>query len=253
MRKSLLISLLLIGILLWIESHLFAQTLEVPLATGEWAPYTSEKMEGYGFFTEIVSATFKEMKHKPKYSFLPWRRGVKLIKIGKVFATFPYIVTKERQKSFDFSEKVAFTTGRFFYYTKKLPQGVPYETLSDLKPYEIVGGIGYWYETPFKEAKLKTHWSPTDKEMIKMLYKKRVDLASIDELVGWQVIRQLYPQEIQFFKTLRKPLNQSSLHLMISRKYPGAPALVKQFNAALKRIHQKGIYQKILIKYGVQE
>ncbi len=27
----------------------------LPLATGEWSPYTSEALEGYGFITEIIT------------------------------------------------------------------------------------------------------------------------------------------------------------------------------------------------------
>jgi len=44
---------------------------EVVLATGEWPPYTSEHMKGYGIFTEIVAAVFSEMGVKPVYHFNP--------------------------------------------------------------------------------------------------------------------------------------------------------------------------------------
>ena len=44
---------------------------DVTLITGEWTPYTSEKLENYGFFTEIVSEVCKEMGVVPKYEFYP--------------------------------------------------------------------------------------------------------------------------------------------------------------------------------------
>jgi len=83
-----------------ISAHASADT--VTLVTGEWVPYTSEKMEGYGFITEIVSEVFKEMGAEAEYKFYPWRRCYHLVKSGKVWGAFPYSHTEERQRRFCF-------------------------------------------------------------------------------------------------------------------------------------------------------
>lgn len=253
MEKLFLVCIFLVVLLSCVGDDVFAEEQEILLATGEWAPYTSKTMEGYGIFTEIVSAAFKEMGLRPKYVFAPWKRSELMVENGEVFAAFPFVISDERQKDFDFSERVAFSTGRFFYCTKRFVQEVPYEMLNDLQQYFIGGVLGYWYEPLFKKAQLETHFVSSEKQLIMMLYSKRVDFAPLDELVGWQLIRQYYPQDTHLFKTLTKPLNLSSLHLLVSRKYPNAATLTKQFNAALERIHQKGIYQKIFSKHGVPE
>lgn len=250
MKTHVSIILLLIGILFLGSNKAFAQPQEITLATGEWPPYTSESLEGYGVFTEIVSAVFKEMGLKPVYKFLPWKRAEKMVETGEVFAAFPYVVTDKRQESYEFSKRVALSTGRFFYCTKRFPQEVPYGSLSDLKPYKVGGVRGYWYESLFNKALLETDFVDSEKQIIKMLYMQRVDLVALDELVGWHLIRQLYSQDVQLFKTLDKPLNQSGLHLLVSRTYQDAPALTKQFDAALELIRQKGIYHNILRRYG---
>ncbi len=190
MQKHIWIFLLLLVFSFSGSSISIAQLREITLVTGEWSPYTSESIEGRGVFTEIVSAAFKEMGLKPVYIFLPWKRAEKMVQMGEVFAAFPYIMTDTREEMFDFSERVAFSTGRFFYCTKHFSQEIPYKTLSDLKPYKVGGVRGYWYETLFNKALLDTSYVNTEKQIIAMLYMNRVDLAPLDEWVGWHLIRK---------------------------------------------------------------
>lgn len=226
--------------------------LEISLATGEWAPYTSEKMEGQGAFTEIVSAVFKEMGQPVKYLFYPWKRAEAETKSGNVFAAFPYITTDERQKDYDFSDPVMISTGKFFYMPKHQKTEISFTKLEDLQAYNVGGVLGYWYEDPFKQAGLKVDYVSSDEQNIQKLYLGRVDLAAGEELVGWALIKQLYPNEMGQFATLQKSINEDPLRLMISRKYPGASALTLKFNIALKAIADKGIIKQILEKYGVK-
>jgi polar amino acid transport system substrate-binding protein len=226
--------------------------IQILLATGEWKPYTSEKMEGLGAFTEIVSAAFEEMGQKPRYVFYPWKRAESETKDGKVFATFPYIMTDERKKDFDFSDPVMISTGKFFYLPERHKSEIVYNQLEDLQAYRVGGTLGYWYETPFKQAGLQVDYTSSDEQNIQKLYLDRVDLIASEELVGWAIIRALYPQEVNRFATVKKPLNEDPLRLMISKQYPGAAELTQRFNAALKAIYAKGIAQKILEKYGLK-
>ena len=85
------------------------------------------------------------------------------------------------------------------------------------------------------------------------LYLGRVDLAASEELVGWALIKKLYPQEVDQFATVDKPLNEDPLRLLVSRTYPSSAELIQKFNAALKVINENGIMQQILIKYGLMK
>lgn len=225
----------------------------VILTTGEWAPYTSETLENYGAFTEIVSAVFKEMGVSVKYVFYPWKRAEEEVKAGNVFAAFPYIETAERSQEYDFSAPVFISTGKFFYLPKNHPSGIQYEKLEDLKAYRIGGVLGYWYEAQFQQAGLQTDYVSSDELNLQKLYQGRVDLAVCDELVGWTLIQKLYPQDAGQFATLAKPLNEDALRLLVSRKFPGAGELTLKFNAALQAIREKGIMQQILSKYGLKQ
>ncbi|MBU1344055.1 MAG: transporter substrate-binding domain-containing protein [Proteobacteria bacterium] len=226
---------------------------KILLVTGEWSPYTSEKIEGYGFFTEIVSAIFKDAGLEVEYKFYPWQRCESLVKSGTAFATFPYKVTEDRKKTYDFSHSLASSTGRFFYLKKRIKSDIKWESFTDLKPYSIGGTKGYWYEKPFKENGLKIYYGYNDENGIRNLWLERVDLLATEELVGWSLIKKMFPQEIDKFDTVKKPLNQDNLSLMISLSYPNAASIKEKFNVCLERIKGKGVYSKILKKHNIKQ
>jgi polar amino acid transport system substrate-binding protein len=226
---------------------------KITLATGEWAPYTSEKMPGYGFVTEILSAVFKEAKLDVEYKFLPWLRGEQEVKAGEAFATFPYIATSERKKTYDFSDPLANTTFRFFYLKSRIKSEVKWDKFVDLKSYSIGGTLGYWYKKDFDEAGLKVNYTTSDLQGIKMLKAERFELLASEELVGWNLIKANFPQDAVNFAVVKKALKKDELRLMVSRTYPNAAEINKKVNAAIKRIKQKGIYSAILKKYNVAE
>jgi polar amino acid transport system substrate-binding protein len=226
---------------------------EVILVTGEWAPYTSETMEGYGAFTEIVSVVFEEMGVTPRYVFYPWERAENEVREGRAFAAFPYMLTEERQQEFDFSGPALMTSSVFFYMTEKYPDGLVYEELEDLQGYKVGGVLGNWYEAPFKDAGLTVDWVSAEEQNFEKLYQGRIDILSAETLVGWTTVRTMYPDAVDEFATAEKPLNESPLHLMVSRNYPGAEDLLGQFDAALQAVKDSGAYQDVLAKYGLGE
>lgn len=244
--------LLVLLIIVFLATPLSAAQ-RVILVTGEWAPYTSEKMPGYGFFTEILSAVFKEARLDVEYKFLPWLRGEKEVKEGQAFAAFPYIITDERKQTFDFSDPIANSTGRFFYLKSRMKSEVNWEKFADLQSYSIAGTLGYWYQKNFNEAGLKVIYTATDLQGIKMLKAGRVDLLATEELVAWELIKENLPKDADKFAVVKKPLNKDELRLMVSRSYPEAAAINKKVNEAIKRIKQKGIYSAILKKYNIAE
>ncbi len=227
---------------------------KVMLATGDWDPYTTEKTASKGAFTEIVTAVFAEMKVEYEVRFFPWIRVESAIAEGSAYAAFPYVITDERKKAFDFSDQVMTSYGKLFYYKPNNKVNiVDWKTYDDLKPIKLGGAFGYWYEKDFKAAGLNVDYAATDELNFKKLQVGRVDLIPADELVGRALIDKLFPGKQNDFIVLPKPLNSSSLHLMVSRKYKDAEALTKQFNDSLKAVRKSGKYAKILSKYGIKE
>ncbi len=244
----------LIAAFMMTSSFLGAQAkVRIPLATGEYAPYVSQSAEGKGFFVELLVVIFKEMGTEFECTFMPWPRGEALTQEGLYFATFPYLVTEERRKTFDFSDGVVFYRGRFFARKGgKVDPTFSWKTYNDLKPYVIGGVRGNWYEPEFKAAGLNVVYSYSEEVNLKALSQARVDLAAESESVGWHMILRIDPGHVDDYFTLAKPTSESELCLMVSRKYPGSAELLKTFNAALARARAKGAFAAILKKYRVK-
>ncbi len=228
----------------------YAET--ITLATGDWAPYVSDKMSGYGVTAEIITAAFKTVGIEVKYSLMPWKRCEEEVAAGKFFATFPYAKTPERQPKFNFSQKFITSRSVFFFVSDKF-NSFHWTTLADFKPYMIGGTLGYWYEADFKKAGLKTEFvSNNDSNFLKLLTGK-VDFILEDELVGKDLVKRIAPDQLSKLKTLKPAFNTFDLHLMISKTFPGADELTKKFNEGLTKIRASGDYKKILAKYGFSE
>lgn len=224
---------------------------ELPLGTGEWPPHTSEKMEGYGIVTEIVTAIVREMGMEPKYTFYPWMRAEDMALQGTVFGVFPYVRTADRAKRFDFSDNF-FPGGDFkiFYNTKMFKKKPSWESIEDLKPFSVGAVKGFWYLKGLKEAGVHTELVQSDEQSFKMLHSQRIDILLAEENIGWWYVKKLFPDEISTFDVFDKSYanKKSPAGLMISRNYPDAEQLSQRFNQALQRIIKNGVYQSIVAK-----
>ena len=227
---------------------------KIILATGEWRPYTSQGMENYGLFTEIVTAVFRELGMEAEYRFYPWKRCEAELVSGKVAAIFPYYKTDERMKIYHYTDSVAVSKNGFFYLKKRLQgKDIVYGKLEDLKPYKIGGNIGYWYIPDFEKAGLDTEYVPDEESNVRKLYAGRIDLFVQDLYVGWELIKKIYPENVGDFGILDKALSEGGLYLMFAKNNPQAGAMIQKFNEGLEMIKKKGIYKKILEKYDTEK
>lgn len=218
------------------------QARHISLATGEWIPYTSASMEGYGEFTEAITIVFKEMGMEPDYRFYPWRRCFDAVLKGRVWAAFPYSFTDKRAKKVWFSEPISCSKTVFFYYDGgNSPKSYYFKSLEDLKSYKIGGVIGYFYEEAFKKAGLNVDYVNKEINAIEKLKIGRIDLMPVNERVGWNLIHTHFPDDSDRFKTLDKPISINPLRLIISKDYPESKKLLNRFHQALKKCIEKGL------------
>lgn len=220
------------------------------MTTGEWAPFTSETMEGNGFFTEIVTAVFQEMGREPEYIFYPWVRAEEAVASGESWAAFPYSYNDERAQTYTFSDNVAYSTTVFFYYKPHM-EAVEWEQLEDLQPYLVGTVTGYYHEALFADAGLNTDSSPDEESGIRKLQAGRIDLFPMSDLVGWALIRELFPDEVDNFGVLERPLDQTEICMMVLTSDPQALQLLDEFNVALQAIKDNGTYEEILTRYNL--
>lgn len=219
------------------------------LATGEWAPYSSEKMAEKGVVTEIISHVLKVMEVEPEYIFYPWERCYQAVRTGKVWGAFPYARTEERAGEVLFSDVIIPSTAKLFYFRgADDPPREPVDALSDLKALRLGGIRGYYYESVLTDAGLRVEYSSNPLSVLEKLRLGRIDLFVSNELVGWHLIQRHFPDEIDRFGTLPTPLDRHGLHLIVSTEYPGARKLLDRFNEALAEVKDVYLYRRIVRK-----
>ncbi len=128
-----------------------------------------------------------------------------------------------------------------------------FSDLDDLKSFLIGGVRGYYYEAMFKKAGLAVDYSENEDDSFKKLFYGRVDIVPVNELVGWKIINKLFPDKTDIFSTAGTALDEKELHLMVSKKYPGAATLLERFNKGLETIKTTGVYKKIIEKYNISQ
>ncbi|GAK52052.1 extracellular solute-binding protein, family 3 [Candidatus Moduliflexus flocculans] len=224
------------------------------LVTGEWAPYASEKLEGFGFYTAIVTAVLREMHREPAYKFYPWKRCELLVQKGDAFAAFPYSYTEERAAAYLYSEALANSSiDKLWYDTRRHPE-MHIETLEDLRRYKVAGIAGYWFLEYFQQHDIPYHYVDTEELAFRKLVAGSLDIIPLDILVTKELLNRLYPEDIKYFGMLDMPEYKTiPLHLLVSKTYPNAEILLPQFNAAFRKIVKNGVYAQILQQYGVEE
>ncbi|MFC4158000.1 substrate-binding periplasmic protein [Chitinimonas lacunae] len=241
------------GLLLALALPVGAALTEVPVATGEWAPFVVQGSPPGGAFVEIVRATFREAGLEPRFQFLSWPLCEALVEKGQIFAAFPYIKTPERLQRFDYSASLAETQSVLFYRKSTFPQGLEIRRLIDLQPYRVGAVPGEWYVEPLLRAEVAVDYSSTYEQAVAKLLAGRLDFLPMNELRGWYYIHQRHAEQADLIATLPNPLGDQlrGNHLIVSRRYPESDSLRRRLDAALERLKRSGAIERILTDYGL--
>jgi len=221
--------------------------------TGEWDPYVSETLSAYGPSAEIVAAACKEAGIDYEFRFVPWKRCEAEAEAGQAYAAFPYVITEERKKTFDFSDSFQRSRGFIYWMSGGKEKAVAWNSLKDFAGYTFGGAAGYSYMEELTASGIKVETVKDSDALFKMMQAGRIDYLIEDELVAAGKIRKIFGADASKVTLLDKPFNDSPLGLLASRQYPGAAALTAKFNAGLAAIRKNGTYKAIMDKYGIKE
>jgi len=231
----------------------FALRAEDPvrLVSGEWPPYVSASLPGFGPAAEIVREAFAATGHDVVIEFMPWKRCELMLDKGQAFAAFPYTGNDERRAAYDFSQPLFEGRDTFFYLRDRLPI-FTYNTLESLRPYLVGGAIGYHYEPVFTSARLRVDYSSDIRFAFRKLMAGRVDVVIEEENVGWSILREMCPGELIRVATSATPFTTGTDHLMISRGYPDSARLAADFDAGLEKLRNSGRLATIMVAHGLR-
>lgn len=236
-----LMTLFVIGLLLAAGSPAAAETITV--ATGEWPPFSGEKLEGYGLHSKIIDTIFKEMGHEVRFRFMPWKRVYELTKKGDYVATFTWSKIPERQKEMLYPEnELALSKEVGFYKKSRFPNGLDIKTLDDIKAQKlrVVGITSYWYEKPLREKGIKANLVSTSDLAWKMLNGDRADLLIENSDVGRAESQVILGAGKDRMFTTTSPLKTQQMYLIFSKHHPRGPELLRAYDESVARLKAAG-------------
>lgn len=221
---------------------LHAEQETVVFQVNESSPIWSEKLPLGGMGSEIVQAISKEMGMKTSIEFIPLKRLIADTRNNDIGNPLFYMNNQE----FAAIIPIALSYSSFFTYNNDVKK-VLSNTESKVKRIGILKGtltkIGISEQLGFFEE------SYSQESLFKKLKAKRLDLVVELNLVGLEMIKNLFPNEVEYFDANIIPKSDSAISLMIDINYPNAKAIGLRYQEGLERIIKKGVYQKILEKY----
>lgn len=245
-----IITLILPAVLILLTAlNCYAKNDRVVFATGEWPPFTSKKLPHYGRATALVSAICKVAGIDPVYEFYPWKRAEALVLKGKAFAAFPYAVSADRQRIFNYSDVLFQGLNALVYHRSNpnIPKDFKYRSPADLAGYRIGGISGSFLRSELDRAGIKYKATTSIDQSIQKLVVGRLDFCIDDRVVLTDAIHRLYPGKMLDFKFVPQPFGEKRpTALLVSRDYPKSQELLKRFNKALAIMKENGEYQRIL-------
>ncbi len=227
-------------------SHV-AFSIEIPIATINWPPYTSETFDHNGFICEIVEMACKEGQLSPSFKFMPIKRASHYTKKGKFAAVFPY--TDKDRDSFLLSDP--FGGSALVFFKNKNTPAIPYKSIEDLKPYRIGIVLGHTYTKGFDEATYLNKDTAGNLEMcFKKLDKNRVDIVIADKFAATELLKSEFSKTVPQIEQIDPPFAIRPFYVAFSKNYPNVKNILHQFNIGLRKIKRDGSVNRVLEKHG---
>lgn len=242
---------LLVFILFAVDKSAVPSYKPIKLASGEWAPYTSEELPEFGIVSAIVSHTFNQIGYQPDYQFMPWPSAESVSARAEsdsgIRGVFPYSdprdnpqANSDRNTLFYFSDSLLDIEIGIFYDARFNPAAAQITSPEDLAKFEHVLLEGYEYPpafTPYlkKQPKFLMKSNFDAFEQFTHSQKPIVIIESAD--VGKRLIEQHFPALLPYIKMA--PLSVSrEVKLMLAKRNPNNLSLMRSFNKALKEFQQ---------------
>ncbi len=225
------------------------KTLRV--TTCNWEPYVGKDLKDGGFVMDITRQAFKRVGYNIKVFWLPWARALKMSESGWYDVLANCYITKEREKSFEFSDPITTSQVAFLELTGR---NIKFEKLTDLVEYNIGVVRGYAYTTKFDTASfLQKDLTRNSRLNIGKLLLGRVDLIIDGVKLVKYLTKKYYPGEVANIHMIKPVLKTRKIYNAISKKSPNYKQITKDFDRGLKELKEDGTFDKILKKHGILE
>lgn len=231
-----------------------AQDIEtVKLATVEWPPYYSDKLENQGYLSEMSKLAFKEVNLNVEVHFMPWMRAMKLVRLGEYHGVLGAYWNEERSQTYFYSDVMAYSYNGFVILKKNVSK-IQYDgDLQSLSGYVIGYMKGHIYDDNFDQADFLKKRGANDKiKLISWLLTNQVDLVVGGQPVIMHVAKSSFPAKMNELTPIKPPLSRRELFIIFGREVPGMGVLRNQFNEGLKILKHSPRWKSLAEKHSIE-
>ncbi|UTH73537.1 ABC transporter substrate-binding protein [Chromobacterium sp. IIBBL 290-4] len=223
-----------------------AQLDEVKLANGEWSPYLSVNLPHWGYASDIVTEAFRLAGARVTYRFYPWARAEAMVRNGDIAGSVVWSTTPERQQFALFSDPVVSDEEVVFHLATRRMKADKVEDFYGLTMATPNGSrLGVWQQA-IESGRIHNYMTKDLETGMHQLLIGRIDFFPLIRAVGMAELRQHFPPKQQAAITASpRVFSKIDYRLMISRKYPGAEALLARFNQGLAKLRASGEYRQM--------
>jgi len=209
-----------------------------------------EKDKVAQYIYDIGTAVMAARGYKAEFYKLPFKRALLDAEVGKYDGIYGVYFSPKRSKVFAYSDKIYDVETSFF---KMKDRDLPYQGIADLEGYTVGHINGAANGQEFERARHFDKTALTNKvQMLRMLEAGRVDFILDARNVVPQIIRSKLPHLVSKIEVLEPSFRSRGIYAAFSKKSPNYLQDLKEFNAGLAELTQKGTIQKIFRSYGIE-
>ncbi len=222
----------------------------ISMCTLNWEPFYGEELPRGGFFTDIVRTAFERAGHEVTTQFMPWARAKVEVEQGDRDVLLGAYYNEERAETYLASDAI-YTAEVGLVALESL--GVEsFDSLRELSDYTIGFGRGFTVNEEFDNADYLDKEAAEDLELnVNKLYAGRVDMIA-GSFENIRYIAQQQGRDVSKLVFLEPALQQSTLHIMVSRAIDDGEQILADFHKGLREIREDGTYEGILEEMGYQ-
>lgn len=195
----------------------------VTIAVGEWKPFISQDLPGYGLHAHRVSEVLETAGFEIEYAFVPWTRGYEMTRSGRYAATLSWYRTDERAREMLFPEvPIEIRKSGVYYKKSRFPDGLTLASLDDVieSDLRVIGIQTYWYSQPLSDADIDYHDTAKSVTAWRLLNAGRGDLYIEDIAVAEADIMAEFGEEALDDFAIAGIVREDPMYILFTKEDP---------------------------------
>lgn len=238
-----------------LSSHVAAESpMTISLVEDPWPPYIEGRVgeiASGGKLIDLYRELFRRIEGvQVQYLLMPWKRALIEVERGRQDGIMALFKSPERTRVMDFTAPIFMGRTMLWYAKSRNSAPVNWDSMDDLKDYNIVVLRGSAMADPLLEAvnrgvPLSIIEVNSHRQQFEMVLKGRADIAPLTEVVGYHLLnREGWKEAIV---PMQKPLSSGDVYYMAFSKKSPARKLIPRINTVLEDMRKEGLITRFLL------